>query len=230
MLLVLASREDQNANALVARLGSGRATLLACEDLCCPGWRFNPGNSASGQLVAGGVIMPLTQITGVLTRRPHVFEVELMEVAAQDRSYVAAELNSFLVAWLSSLRCPVLNLPVGHCLSGPSWRPEEWAMLAASAGMRVKTVRRTVHLKSRARPMRDNPSTTIEVIVVGDHWFGPVEKDLGAGAVRLARAAGADLLAVRFDKGAFAGASALPSLDQDCVIEAVLERLNGARA
>jgi hypothetical protein len=228
MLLVVASREDQNAKTLIARLGSGRATLLSSEDLCRPGWLFDPLNPQSGQLVAGGKKFPQAAIRGVLTRRPHVFEAELTEVAAQDRSYVAAEVNSFLVAWLSSLRCPVLNRPVGHCLSGPSWRAEEWALLAASTGLRIRPFRRTLRLKSRPRP-KPKQSVTAEVVTVGERWFGPVENDLGAASVRLARAAKVDLLSVRFDKGAFAGASSLPSLHQDCVLEAVLERIEGKR-
>jgi hypothetical protein len=232
MLLVLASNEDKNARALVARLGSEQAALVGCDDLCQPGWRFSITDPDGGRVVAGGEVKPLSAITGVLTCRPCVFEVELMNVAAEDRYYVAAEVNSFLIAWLSSLRCPVINRPVGNCLSGPSWHPEEWVSLAASIGIPVRNVRRVARLNSRLRRQTDSDSEkmTSLVTVVGERWFGEVDNDRGAKAVRLARAAGVDLLLVRFEKENFAGASALPPLNQERVINAVLQHLERLRS
>ena len=81
---------------------------------------FDPSYPDRGRLVAGGSVFPVSEVTGVLTRRPHVFEVELMQVAVEDRPFVAAEINAFLLAWLSSLRCPVINRPSGTCPLRPS--------------------------------------------------------------------------------------------------------------
>jgi hypothetical protein len=225
MLLVVASRQDQNANELVARWAPRRATLLACEDLCHHGWQFDPGNPERGWLVAGGSVMAVSGITGVLTRRRHIFGVELTEIAIEDRPYVAAEINAFLVAWLSSLRCPVINRPSGISLCGPSLRAEQWVCLAASVGIRVKPARRKAYMGTISSPALSEVQELSEVIVVGEHWFGLVDDYLGALAVRLARAAGAELLSITFDQETFAGASSLPVLNSEPVIGAVLERL-----
>jgi hypothetical protein len=177
-------------------------------------------------------VIPLSAITGVLTLRPHVFEVELIGIAKEDRSYVAAEINSFLIAWLSSLDCPVINRPVGNCLSGPSWRPEEWVNLAASIGIPVRKVHRVVslNLQHQKHTNSDSDNVGTQVTVVGKRWFGEVDDYRGAKAVHLARAAGADLLLVQFEKENFVGASAFPPLDQDPIINAVLERLERMRS
>ena len=230
MLLVIASREDRSANELVVLWNAWGATLLACEDLCHHGWRFDPSYPDRGRLVAGGSVFPVSEVTGVLTRRPHVFEVELMQVAVEDRPFVAAEINAFLLAWLSSLRCPVINRPSGTCLSGPAWRAEQWVWVAASLGMIVNPARRNVEMDVNNAPAHEELKEVSEVIVVGERWFGLVDSKLGAQAVQLARAAEADLLSVRFQRGTFAGASALPVLEGESVIAAVLEHLEASRS
>ena len=152
MLLVIASREDRSANELVVSLEClAGGCLLACEDLCHHGWRFDPSYPDRGRLVAGGSVFPVSEVTGVLTRRPHVFEAELMQVAVEDRPFVAAEINAFLLAWLSSLRCPVINRPSGTCLSGPAWRAEQWVWVAASLGMIVNPARKKLRWMSTMR-------------------------------------------------------------------------------
>ena len=177
-------------------------------------------------------MIPLSQITGVLTLRPHVFEVELIGIAKQDRSYVAAEINSFLIAWLSSLECPVINRPVGNCLSGPSMHQEEWVNLAASIGIPVQKVHRAISLNLRDQKHTNGDSKTMgtQVTVVGERWFGEVDDNLGAKAVCLAQGAGAVLLLARFEKEKFIGASAFPPLDREPIINAVLGHLERMRS
>jgi hypothetical protein len=232
MLLVLASNKDKNANALVGRLGSEKAALVSCDDLCRPGWRFYLANPEGGRVVADDKVIPLSQITGVLTLRPHVFEVELIHIAKPDRSYVAAEINSFLIAWLSSLKCPVINRPVGNCLSGPSLHQEEWVNLATSIGIPVQEVHRTVSLNIQDQKHINEDGKTIgtQVTVIGERWIGEVDDNLGDKAVHLAQAAGAVLLQVWFEKEKFIGASAFPPLDRDPVINAVLGYLERMRS
>jgi hypothetical protein len=40
-------------------------------------------------------------------------------------------MKAFLLSWLSQLNCLVFNRPTPLCLSGPSWRPEQWTYAAA---------------------------------------------------------------------------------------------------
>jgi hypothetical protein len=124
----------------------------------------------------------------------------------------------------------VLNRPTPSCLSGPSLRPEQWVHKAARAGLRVRPFVRSVP----ARPAPAAPAPDVEVTVVGGRCLGTEDDGLARDARRLARAAGVDLLAVRFhlagDGAVFAGASPWLDLAAAPLADAVLDALlQGAR-
>jgi hypothetical protein len=96
--------------------------------------------------------------------------------------------------------------------------------------MRVEPVRRRACIGSRATPLSGEAQEVCEVVVVGERWIGPVGDNLGMLSVRLARAAGAELLSVRFSRDRFVGASSLPLLDREPVVEAVLQRFGAYRS
>ena len=100
-------------------------------------WERNNTGVGDARAIIGGRSVVTVEITGVLTRLTHIWEQELVQIVAEDRRYVVAEMSAFLMSWLSALDCPVLNRPVPGCLSGPSWRPEQWAAAATRADMRV---------------------------------------------------------------------------------------------
>jgi hypothetical protein len=224
MLVVVASRHDQSARAFVARWGPQRATILTCEDLSTAGWRHYQNDLGASRAVASGQVVPVNRITGVLTRRPSVLEQELLHIAPEDRSYVSAEMNAFLLSWLWSLPCPVLNPPTATSLSGPNWRPEQWVRAVARLDIPVQPRRRRA---ARApESVADEPVVEGErVTVVGDRWFGKVAHPLGQQAINLARAAGVQLLGVTFDgrsaEAAFLSATLWPSIADDDVAEAI---------
>ncbi|MEO6836209.1 MAG: hypothetical protein ABI231_09955, partial [Candidatus Tumulicola sp.] len=137
MLVIVAARADAGAQDVAARWKAHDAELLTCEDLTSPGWRYHAGRPGTSTAVIGGRTVPESAIEGVLTRRPWVFERELARVAEADREFCAAEINAFLLAWLSSLRRPVLNAPTPMCLAGPAWRPLQWRRLAAQLNIPV---------------------------------------------------------------------------------------------
>ncbi|MFC5647311.1 hypothetical protein [Kitasatospora cinereorecta] len=231
---MLASRHDPDAVRVVTASG-GRARLLTAEDLTREGWRWRLGDGAGTAVVAGEVV-EAAEIDAVLVRRPTVAAAELSWIVPADRAYVAAELHAFLVAWLVSLAalgCRVVNRPTAGCLSGPGWRPERWTALATRIGLPAAPARRSVH---PAAVGSDNPQPPgrhgpTQVTVVGDTWYGAVAADTGAGLVRLARAAGVDLLAARVDRhdGRLLTADAHPVLDEPQVIDAVLAHLQRPR-
>src|SRR5258707_166954 len=109
MLVILAGQQDASAAELAASWNFSGASLLTPEDLSCTCWRWNPARSTGSQAVVGGRNIPVADITGVLTRLFSVQEQHLGHIVPEDRSYVASEMNAFLLAWLSSLKCPVLN-------------------------------------------------------------------------------------------------------------------------
>ena len=72
--------------------------------------------------VIGGQVLPVADITGVLTRLPAVQPEDLAHIATADRDYVASEMTAFLIAFVSALPCRVLDRPSAGALSGPAWR------------------------------------------------------------------------------------------------------------
>jgi hypothetical protein len=190
VLVVVASRLDEGARTLADRWTEVR--VLTCEDLSVAGWRHRPGGPSTA--VVDGEVIPAAEIEGVLTRRSRVLEWEPDHIVPADRAYVAAEMTAFLRSWLSSLGCPVLNRPVPTCLSGPGWCREQWVRTAVRLGIPVRPVR--WRLGASASVPEDEPATT--ATVVGERCLGAADRASAAWALRLARAAGVDLLAARF--------------------------------
>jgi hypothetical protein len=227
MIVIVASRYDAPARRLKDRWTGASVHLLTCEDLSVSGWRYRVSDPLVSTATIGGLEIKQSEIEGVLTRLPWVWESELVEIVAGDRAYVAAEMSAFLVCWLSGLTCPVLNKPTANSLNGPGWGRERWILAASKAGMRVNPVRR------RASP---SPNSTgdaevhdgrkeVSVTVVGDRCFGDVSKTLREQTRRLASIAEMDFLTVQFssrEPNAFIGANAFPDIENNIVSDAVL--------
>src|SRR5438067_7811108 len=145
MLVVVASSFDQEARDFVTDWRDNGACLLTCQDLSLPGWRHDLRAPELSRAVISGIEVPSCEITGVLNRLPAVTEAELSHIAPEDRTYVGSEMNAFLLSWISSLSCPLLNQPTPNCLVGPNWRIEEWLVNAARAGIRTQPTVRSSH-------------------------------------------------------------------------------------
>jgi hypothetical protein len=193
MLLIVAQSNDLAARSLAERWRSRGAALLTARDLSVPGWKFDMPAQGPSRLIADGRAFTSSQIAGVLTRLAAVPEAELDHVAAEDRCYVSAEMTAFLLAWLSSLQCPVLNRPTPSGLCGPGWRIEQWLHLAAGLGIPVKSIRR-----STSRAAVEETEGGISVTIVGRECLGAVDSALVDCSRRLAAAADVDLLEVRY--------------------------------
>jgi hypothetical protein len=224
VIIVIASRHDQAARTLVARQGTDSAALLTCEDLSVPGWRHYFAARGVSVAVIGGREVAIEEITGVVSCLPSVSEPELLHIVPADRAYVAAEMTAFLLSWLSALSCPVVNKPSPTCLSGPYWRPEQWAYYAAQVGMRVHAVQRRIAFARESIPAPQEGTT---VTVVGERCIGQADDTIMTAAVRLARVADVEMLAVRFsgpEPGAtFLGADPQPDLTSPETADTVLE-------
>ncbi len=195
MIVVLASRHDQASGRLVVGW-AGNASLLTCQDLSVRGWRYGPGGEVDTAVLSGRLTRA-REIEGVLTRLPHVDQSELGNIVPGDRGYVAAEMTAFLAAWLSDLRCPVLNRPTATCLMGPYWRRERWVLAAARLGIPVITACRSVPAATHdGQPDARCESTTLHVI--GQRCVGSADGSLCRWAVALAEAAGVGMLRARF--------------------------------
>jgi hypothetical protein len=140
VLVVLASQWDQQAAALVRDWTGAR--LLTPADLSLRGWVYQAAQPHRTSFVAGGEQVPVAELRGVFTRLPQVMPNELIRIVPADRSYVAAEMQAFLLAWLKALPCPVVNRPSPQCLAGPAWGPERWIHEAAKLDIPVVEIER----------------------------------------------------------------------------------------
>jgi hypothetical protein len=233
VIVILANRWDQTPGAIASRWAARDVAVLTAPDLSVAGWHQDLSGIEGGIAVAERKLIPKKEITGVLTLLPCVYEEELVDIASEDRRYVAAEMTAFLLCWLSRLKCPVLNRPTPTCLSGPYWRREKWVHVAAQAGIPVQPVRR--HAAPPGCSVEEEPLTdSATVTVIGERIFGEADPGLQRQARCLAGLAGVDLLAVRYsspEHGArFVSADIFPNLSDGCLADAVLEFLRGEPA
>jgi hypothetical protein len=226
VILILASAENEAAAALARRWWESNARILAFADLSVAGWRYELPSTESLAVAAGKPVRS-SEIAGVITMGSFVTLHDLPHIAVEDRAYAATEMQAFLVAWLHSLPCPVLNRPTPGCLCGPNWREGQWIRCAAQLGVPVVPLRRT----SGVEP--SFPPSAASVVVAGTHVVGDVDLRLAEHARGIARAAGVELLEVHFTgadaNAAFTGVNLLPDLSHNAVADAVLDHLRAGR-
>src|SRR2546428_6144002 len=212
MIDVLASRYDESARELVSRWEAQGAALLTCGDLSTAGWRHYVGSPGPSMAVIAGRRVEDGEISGVLTRMAFLAEQELVDIMASDRAYVVSEMTAFLLSWLSSLTCPVLNRPTPTSLCGPYWRSEQWSSVANAAGMRVRPATR--HVSPGTQLLQSVQPSLATVTIVGTECLGDADEKLMKQAKALARVAGVDFLSVQFSSPGpdafFVRASACP--------------------
>jgi len=175
-------------------------------------------------MIDGERVFP-NEIDGVITRLPWVLPCDLPDIRPFEQEYVAAEINAFLLAWLVSLNCPLLNRPSAQCLSGRGWRSEMWVSKACTLGIPARAVHQSISLPVRSAVAEIEPQDAVTVTVVGDGVVGTANAVLKRHASRLAAAANVQLLSVRFDRAArhalLLGASLWPDLSDPDVGEAI---------
>jgi hypothetical protein len=226
MLIILAKRGDPAAAWLAERWHSHDAVLVSAADLSMSGWNMHLASPGKSRARIADRDVGISDIHGVIVRVPGVDCEDLPHITPADRQYVASEMTAFLLAWLSGLPCPVLNCPAPGNLGGPCWRAEEWTHIAARLGIPVVPVQR----RSPGAAV-DWAGVSCEVTVVGEACFGNASATLKNHARKLAKAAGTNLLAVRFAESgqgsAFVSASPWPDLASPEIADAVLQCLPG---
>ncbi len=200
MLIILASRHDPTARWLADEWTADGAALLTCEDLSCGGWEHDVSAPQKGRICIGGHVLARSQVRAVLTQLPSVSPAEIPGVVEYDREYVAEEMMAFLIAWLAALGRRAVNRPTPYCLMGPHWRQERWIKTARELGLATSRMAR--HTAPRQTSPAPSAPEGTSVTVVGPLAFSadgsPAPASQRDAAVRLATAAAADVLAVRF--------------------------------
>jgi hypothetical protein len=227
MIVIVASRYDAPARRLRDRWAGAGALLLTCEDLSACGWRSQASDPTHSTAVIGGLQVKQSEIRGVFTRLHWVWEGELVDIVAEDRAYVAAEMAAFLVFWLSGLTCRMLNRPTANSLSGPGWGPGRWNCAASKAGMLVSPIRRLASLRSPPDSDPGVQNTPVWATVAGEQCVGEVHPALAKQARRLADLACVDLLGVQFSgaeaDARFVGVSLFPDIEEARIADAALD-------
>ncbi len=231
MLVVLASRSDAPARALVGRwVAAGQpAVLMTCVDLAIAGWRVEIGDDdVPWRGIIGARAVGKADVTAVVNRLPAVTVREVDFVHANDRVYASAEMQAFLMAWLTGLDCPVLNRPTPGCLNGRAWSLEQWTRCAAGTGLPTRHVRRQALLEKPAAEPRPEGKLVV-AHVVGKQAFGDADAKTRKAAVEMAEQAGVEVLRAHFEpekRGAdrFVHADYWIDVDDPAVAGALLER------
>ncbi|MBV8631377.1 MAG: hypothetical protein JOZ83_10665 [Silvibacterium sp.] len=228
MIVVVASQWNKGATSFASRWPSGEAGVLTPRDLSIAGWRQRVSAQDWGSVVVEGRAVSETEITGVLTMLPDVYDRELVHINPGDRRFVASEMTAFLLFWLSRLECPVLNRPTAACLSGPSWRNEYWIYTAAKMGIPVRPVQRSTNPSSPLNVVEAAPTI---LTVVGEQVVGDADPVLKQHAINLCRTAEVELLSLQFSgaerDARLVGVDVFPDLADDAVATAVVEYLRG---
>ena len=234
-LLVIANRWNATARSFAQRYHAQGVRLLTPVDLSRSGWVYSLGNRGHSQAAVGEGVISSERIGGVLTRLPYVSEQDLPQIVSTDRAYVAAEMNGFLLAWLTALPCPVLNRPTPGCLSGCSWHHKQWVHAASQLGIPVEKIHQRIdslHRNNLTKRTSVSARSGVTVTIVGSECFGAVSPVLLRQSRALAKLAGVDLLAVQFagpDPGsAFVRASLWPDIADERIAGAVLRYLQQA--
>jgi hypothetical protein len=207
VLVIVASRLDPEARDLAGAWQAFDARILAAEDMHKTGWVLNPDRRSGGRSVIGGAPVNTSEIKMVLTRRPSILAEELIGVHQEDRSYIAAEMNAFLVAWLASLGCPVINRPTGTCLCGPSWTDEHWKIAVIRAGGRWIA----------------SKEASCMAYVIGRQCINTPTSRIGNVLLEVAAAAEVQFLGASCTDDGITGIKALPPTSPEAVRAALLE-------
>jgi hypothetical protein len=194
VIVVVASELDSLAQQLVEDWPGKRAVLMTPRDLCSKGWRIESGRIEEGYIVASGRPLCAGKLTGLLNLLPYVFEQELVTIECASRRYVAAELTAFLFYLLTVIKCPVVNRPTSNNLTGPDWRPEQWAQACCTVGIPTKKIRRN----SRASIIAAASGESFcSISAIGNNCVGDATA-YAANVVALAKLAGVTFLTVKF--------------------------------
>jgi hypothetical protein len=217
MLLVIGSAFDDRPRRLVERWTRDNrdAILVTPADVSRPGWRLRCGQPAECCAAIAERTIAGDEIDGVVTSLAWIAPHELPHIDEDDREYVAQEIGAFLLAWLSELRCPVVDRPSPLSLAGCGRSSHEWAAIAARLGV-------------PARPIWDGPTTT--VTVVGGRAVG--DSDLAPAAEMVAAAVARSLVTLRFsdvvEPPALVGADASPDVGNCEVADTLLAWMDHA--
>ena len=135
MILVIAEPGDAAALWLSERMrlradvGVVTPTQLVCSRSIIH--RMSDAGAASRIALVSGPVIDSQHLTGVVNRLSEPPTAHFTHATPADRDYAGQELYAFLLGWLASLSCPVINRPTPSSLAGAWHGPIETEHFAA---------------------------------------------------------------------------------------------------
>jgi hypothetical protein len=172
-------------------------------------------------------MVPESEIQAVATTLEAVSTYDLPHIVRDDRIYVAAEMRAFLLVWLSTIPCAVLNRPTPMSLAGCGWRAEQWILTAAALGIPTVTL-----TEPKQNDVRDS-AATFTVTRVGDQVLDAPDHRTARWVSQLAAAAQTTTLEARFSDESpprLVSVTVIPDLTRSAVAAAAIAWLEGATA
>ena len=113
----------------------------------------------------------MSAVQGMINQIRAVPTAHLHDADAAERDYAASELHAFLLGWLASFDCPMLN-PPGQSLAGPSHSQLSALHFAAIGGLRCRRMNITT---MAPQPLEQAPTESIAVhFVLDGQVIGPL--------------------------------------------------------
>jgi hypothetical protein len=226
VIVVVGRETDAGVQALLQRWRDSDAALLTPRDLSRAGWAHRPASPAEGRAVVAGRAVAVGEIRGVVAALETLTTRDIAHIVRRDRPYVVAEMYAFLLAWLRTLPCRVLNRPTPQSLAGCGWQREQWVLVADALGIPTVAV-------CEPADGSDEHDTAITVTQVADRTLDAPTDTVAAWVVRLAAAAQTSTLVARFRDGSpprFVSAGVVPDFSRPQVADGVLRWIEGASA
>lgn len=199
MIAVFHTGFDAGAERFLASCDPQRWRGISVGSMTGAGWRVDPAGPHRSLVPVGEERFPLTAFTGAVRCLEAVAPWMLPTVHADDRSYLAQELDALLAAICAMVPGIVVNAPVQRGWQR-KWGPEQWVL--AAQGMGVATAPPAAVGAPPARAVRSVLSTSCGT---GDAQH--------SATTALARAAGVPFLETFWDREQrFMAAHTVPDL------------------
>ena len=163
---------------------------------------------------ASGRQIDVRRLRGTLNRATRIDYPQLRKAAPADRSYIQAEMDAILLAWLGALESPVFNPAQPSGWAGSLLHPFAWALHAQRAGFATPSYR--CGYAGLEIPVTHGGTKSFH-IVFGGRTFPQLSAELERAAVRLSDSIGIPLLGITLawaanGQASFDGASPTPDL------------------
>lgn len=122
--------------------------------------------------LSDGRTLRMSAVRGMINRMGAVPTAHLHAADAAERDYAASELHAFLLGWLASFDCPVLNPPSPESLAGPSHSRMSALHFAAIGGLGCRPISITT---MAPQPLEQAPTqSTVVHFVLDGQVIGPI--------------------------------------------------------